>query len=50
MHSPVFALKRAYQATPNVLESELKNHGVTVPQLEVLKLFFRPVGESTDLV
>ena len=38
MHPTLSALKRAYQAARHVLEVEMKGTGITVAQMEVLKL------------
>jgi hypothetical protein len=38
MHPTLFALKRAYQAARHVLEVELQGAGLTVAQIDVLKL------------
>lgn len=46
MSSPtLFALKRAYLAVRNALESELSDKGLTAAQFDVLKLLLRPEGQ-----
>ena len=46
MHPTLSALKRAYQSARHALEGELRNEGLTVAQLDVLKL---PLAASTGL-
>lgn len=38
----LFVLKRAYQATRNALEAELRSKGLTAAQFDVLKLLLLP--------
>ncbi len=47
MHPPptLFALKRAYLAVRNALESELSGKGLTAAQFDILKLLLRPEGQ-----
>jgi DNA-binding MarR family transcriptional regulator len=45
MHSTLSALKRAYQAARHALEVEMKGTGMTVAQLEVLKLVLAAPAE-----
>lgn len=42
MHPAVFALKRTYQTARNALEADLHGRGLTVAQLDALKLLLRP--------
>ena len=42
MHPTVFALKRAYQSSRNVLEHGLQGYGLTVAQVEIIKLLREP--------
>ncbi len=54
MHPTIFALKRAYQSARYALEIELQREGLTVAQLDVLKLLlgdggsFAPPGGGLD--
>jgi DNA-binding MarR family transcriptional regulator len=45
MHPTLSALKRAYQAARHVLEAEMKGTGMTVAQMEVLKLVLAAPAE-----
>jgi DNA-binding MarR family transcriptional regulator len=47
MHPTLFALKRAYQAARHVLEVELQGTGMTVAQMDALKLVL--AAPSTEL-
>jgi DNA-binding MarR family transcriptional regulator len=42
MHPTIFALKRAYQSSRNVLELGLQGSGLTVAQVEIIKLLLEP--------
>jgi DNA-binding MarR family transcriptional regulator len=48
MHPTLFALKRAYQAARHALEVELQSTGLTVAQIDVLKLILTPPATGVD--
>jgi DNA-binding MarR family transcriptional regulator len=48
MHPTLFALKRAYQAARHVLEVELQSTGLTVAQMDVLKLTLEAPATGLD--
>jgi DNA-binding MarR family transcriptional regulator len=48
MHPTLFALKRAYQAARHVLEVELQGAGLTVAQIDVLKLALAAPSTGLD--
>ncbi|MEY4578340.1 MAG: hypothetical protein RL701_3043 [Pseudomonadota bacterium] len=48
MHPTLFALKRAYQAARHVLEVELQSTGLTVAQIDVLKLTLAAPATGLD--
>jgi DNA-binding MarR family transcriptional regulator len=48
MHPTLFALKRAYQAARHVLEVELQGTGMTVAQMDVLKLVLAAPSTGLD--
>lgn len=48
MHPTLFALKRAYQAARHVLENELQGTGLTVAQMDVLKVLLAAPGADVD--
>ena len=48
MHPTLFNLKRAYQAARHVLEVELQGTGMTVAQMDVLKLVLAAPSTGLD--
>ena len=48
MHPTLFALKRAYQAARHVLEVELQGTGMTVAQMDALKLVLAAPSTGLD--
>jgi DNA-binding MarR family transcriptional regulator len=48
MHPTLFALKRAYQAARHVLENELQGTGLTVAQMDVLKVLLAVPSKELD--
>lgn len=48
MHPTLFALKRAYHAARHVLEAELQDFGLTLAQIDVLKLTLEAPSGKLD--
>ncbi len=48
MHPTLFALKRAYQAARNALENELQAFGLTLAQIDVVKVLLAEPSKEID--